>query len=309
MTFRKQHAFTLVELLVVIAIISVLAALLLPALQQAMDMAQATECKNRMRQTALFSTMYSTEYQVILPPFITTAVSASEDPRFVGVSGWQLLYAAGYLDESHLLPNYWAYSNEGAPLSEIANDTMPATLTAKSPLLCPTAFFRSYRPGRLGYGCNPITDDEKLQAMSESTGFSHYLVGNIPYHSLSSFTSYMFNNYLCVQRPSTMWTHWSTYPIRTTQASPSKLIHYMEFERGITYDVIQGGASNQNFWKFRHGEMCNYVCVDGHVGTFGSDMYDLVHNLIPTLPLGNKNGLTSEIVTTMRDQYGLTLTP
>ncbi len=72
-----KNRFTLIELLVVIAIIAILAAILLPALNQARDRARQIQCTSNLKQCAAAALAYSGDYRGILPAATFQKVGAT----------------------------------------------------------------------------------------------------------------------------------------------------------------------------------------------------------------------------------------
>jgi type II secretory pathway pseudopilin PulG len=82
-----RGAFTLIELLVFIAVISILTALLLPALSRAREMGQATVCKNNLRQILFGVHLYLPDFGVY-PPFYLTDYLSTTNPAHTDGAFW-----------------------------------------------------------------------------------------------------------------------------------------------------------------------------------------------------------------------------
>ena len=104
----RCDGFTLTELLVVIGIVSVLAALLLPALEKSIDEARNVACKNAIRQIGLANECYLGDSGDCLPTVISNANwytnALINDFRVADErQGFGLLYGLGYIQDHTLL--------------------------------------------------------------------------------------------------------------------------------------------------------------------------------------------------------------
>jgi prepilin-type N-terminal cleavage/methylation domain-containing protein len=101
----RGSGFTLIELLVVIAIISILAALLLPALARAKERAHRTVCKSNMRQLGLTALMYADDNNNTYP-------TAAGHLAWVPIRMYQQFVAAKISTNSFMCPNYAKFKDE-----------------------------------------------------------------------------------------------------------------------------------------------------------------------------------------------------
>ena len=105
-TMKKR--FTLIELLVVIAIIAILAAMLLPALQQARERGRSAACINNMKQVAYCFTAYADDSKGFIPPY-KNGVTVNSSGK-VSSSGRTWFSAR---DEASLLAQYVGMTTTG----------------------------------------------------------------------------------------------------------------------------------------------------------------------------------------------------
>lgn len=109
---RKKEKFTLIELLIVIAIIAILAAMLLPALNQARERAKAIECTNRLKQTGTMMFLYADSFNGRINMWAKLEVGITDNARY-----------GHYLKEANIVgQNNQALRSLTCPVLDVKNE-------------------------------------------------------------------------------------------------------------------------------------------------------------------------------------------
>src|SRR5438105_322910 len=132
----RATGFTLIELLVVIAIISVLIAMLLPAVQQAREAARRVQCKNNLMQIVLALHNYEMAHEC-LPPGSVDPMRPIRNAATGYHFGW-MVQLLPYLDQGplyrHFDPSVSVYdaANDGARNRNIVMFHCPSNWNLRS---------------------------------------------------------------------------------------------------------------------------------------------------------------------------------
>ena len=223
-----QSAFTLIELLVVIAIIAILAAMLLPALQQSRDKAKSSSCLNNFTQIGKLTQLYISDYKGYYPRHTSKSAMAAGDPYIWFVYSPFFLYTSKKASNERFASIYF-YNNKKIVISQYACPAAPPA---------PSCFTKSDGDGMTV--CRPAIEGE----LYVTIGFNRF------FHNEQG------------QRKNTIPSSWVKRPAYTVYMADN--CGWGNIDYRCTYDPTYSGDGQAKSVPPRHNGGANFLYADGH---------------------------------------------
>jgi prepilin-type processing-associated H-X9-DG protein/prepilin-type N-terminal cleavage/methylation domain-containing protein len=141
---RCPRAFTLLELLLVVGIISVLIALLLPAIQSAREQARRAQCINNLLQLGIAMGNYASTHSVLPPGVVNNKGPIVNQP--VGYHHGWTVQILPFIDQDNVYRRFDLEESIYAPTNETAQSVVISTF------LCPSSPWGWGRSGLMRSG-------------------------------------------------------------------------------------------------------------------------------------------------------------
>jgi len=249
-----SHPFTLIELLVVIAIIAILAAMLMPALQQARLAGKSSSCLNNIRQLGNSIMNYGVDHKDIIVP--VSVYLAGDKPKYVDQRG--LAHPGdnepGTKNAAPWIWYVWDYigkRSEYKPASK-NNDYRMGAVPKK------------YQRGVLH--C-PLVGPAVTQFYDMSYGMVSHYIGGVDYDANGKYVKKITGKFGMIKLASrrAMLTDSVKENDKTTLS-----YDYSDNNLCGRYDTVNKKTGADGVSTARHGKKSNIFFADGHASTISA---------------------------------------